>query len=357
MRHEMQPGLILANGFRTLFAKWLPILIATVILTIPLFFTYLFEKAYQNTTAIILISIVSALVSLAYFITISYWSFEYFFKNKKISLGDAGSFLLSRFIPLFVTIILMTVGFVIATILALIPTGIVGLLFYGIYLLAPAGSVLGIVIGGLGGVIVTLMIVASLLIISSYITFTPFVVLFENISYFKAIRRSIQLVNNKFWSVLGNIIVLFFARIGIMIVIGLLLLPFIMAFGESLAITTIMTFAQQYFTVPIIIALVSLFFAITSKDSFQDSSKRNTKQKANNDATKKITKTKKQANNKRSVRKPTTRKTAKSNTSQKESRKKASFKKKKTTTKKPKRQKTTKTRSKKSSKKSLKKKN
>ncbi|MFW6378693.1 MAG: glycerophosphoryl diester phosphodiesterase membrane domain-containing protein, partial [Nanoarchaeota archaeon] len=107
-----------------------------------------------------------------------------------------------------------------------------------------------------------LLLVISFIVIFSHLMFSPYVVLFDGKRYMAAIRRSLQLVKSKFWNVIGNTVILLLVGFAITVVLTLIFLPLLMAFQGSMASTVVLTFIQQYVSLPVSIAFVALFFAV-----------------------------------------------------------------------------------------------
>ena len=152
-----------------------------------------------------------------------------------------------------------------AVIAAAIPIALVGLLFYGLYLLVVASNIATVIITVLGSVIILLLLIAAFAIIITHVMFTPYVVLFEEKNYLAAIKHAFHMVRGRFWNVLGNWIVVMLVSIGLTLVLTLIMLPLIMAFQESVTVSLVLTVLQQYVSVPTMMALVALFF-VTNKN-------------------------------------------------------------------------------------------
>lgn len=262
MKFKANPATILGHGFRTFVNEWWQLLVLTVITLIPSLLVTLTSTTGRMTAFSVIMTALSVLFGVAFFIALGKIAHNRFFNDRHTTLGEIFNFIGDKFIPLFLTIIVVALTALVAAIIAAIPIGVIGLLFYGIYTLVSASNIAGIIVAGIGGVIIFLLSLAAFLIIVLHLLFTPYTVLFENRKYFGAVKRAYHMVRNRFWNVLGNWLILMLVALGIAIVVTLIMLPLLMVSQGSAAVTMVVTILHQYASIPVTIALISLFFAL-----------------------------------------------------------------------------------------------
>lgn len=263
MNIKATPGSILKYGFTTFFKEWWQFLLMVFVLTLPSFFlVYTSSLATAMPVINTCLAVLAVLFSFALFILIAKVSQDRIFSDRHSTFHGLMRFLGKNYISLVLTVILTILLGIGLFVVALIPIAVVALLFYGIYTLVMASNVAAVVVTGFGSVIVFLLLFIAFVLVFTHLMFTPYVVLFNGKRYMAAIRKSLQLVKSRFWNVLGNTIVLLLVGFAIAVVVGLVFLPLLIAFKESVALTTIMGFVQQYISIPVSIAFISMFFTV-----------------------------------------------------------------------------------------------
>ncbi len=258
------PGSILDLGFKTFFKEWWQLLIVTLVFSLPsLALLALPIQSVGTTSALsVALTVLAVLFGIALFIAVVKLSQDRMLSNKHSTFEGLFRFICKNYISLLLTMLLTVLIGIGMFILSLIPITIVGFLFYGLYLLVMASNMASIIVTGFGSVIVLLLLVIAFIVIFSHLMFSPYVVLFHGKRYMAAIRRSLQLVKSKFWNVIGNTVILLLVGFAITVVLTLMFLPLLMAFQGSMTSTVVLTFIQQYVSLPVSIAFVALFFAV-----------------------------------------------------------------------------------------------